>query len=192
MERIEDLQKLDIRRGREGGEYSRRVDPIYLTVKEIAFIDEYMIDRNGSAAARRAGFGRPKQAAHRLLMMQSVQQEIDRRTAERSARVGITYDDVVDELHRIATFDIRTLFDADGKPRQDIHNFTEDEARALAGFDVIVLNRQGDYVVRLNPASRMRALELLGKSLDMFVDKVEKSEARQVTYSLDFGGNENS
>jgi len=49
-----------------------------------------------------------------------------------------------------------------------------------------VLNKEGDYAVKLNPGNKMKALELLGKHAGLFVDRKE-AESRQVVFSLDYG-----
>jgi len=46
--------------------------------------------------------------------------------------------------------------------------------------------QKGDYILKFNHSSRIRALELLGKHAKMFSDRVEHS-GTIVTYSTDFG-----
>lgn len=71
-----------------------------LTPKQERFVDEYLVDLNASAAARRAGYS--AKSANRigpeLLGKTCVREAIEKAKAKRVARTGITQDDVVKEL----------------------------------------------------------------------------------------------
>jgi phage terminase small subunit len=85
--------------------------------------------------------------------------------------VEIDQDWVVRRLARIADLDLRKLFTGDGALRP-IHELPEDVAGAIASVDVV--KRKGaaeEYRVR--SADRVRALDLLGRHLGMFRDRVE-------------------
>ena len=164
-----------------------------LTEKRLRFIDEYMIDRNATEAARRAGYSATAagQKGVECLRVQAIKDEIDRRTKERAKRVDITTDDVLRELKRIAFFDVRKIFDPKtGKFLTNPYEMDEEDARGLVNFDIVVLNKDGDYTVKLNPGNKMKALEMIGKNLKMFTDRVESEEKRTVKFSLDFGDEE--
>lgn len=108
-----------------------------LNARQQRFVDEYLIDLNGTQAAIRAGYS-PKTAneqAAQLLAKLSVAQEIQKRIKDRQKRTEITQDRVLQELARIAFFDPRRLFDSNGKPIQ-ISELDDDTAAALAGLDV--------------------------------------------------------
>lgn len=160
-----------------------------LSERAMQFIDEYMVDRNAAAAAQRAGYARSAaaQRGHELLSTPAVQDEIDRRDRERAQRVGVTSDDILRELARIAFFDIGALFKENGTLRTNVHEMSENERRALVNFDIITLDREGNYVVKLNPGNKLKALELLGKNAKLFTDRVEQSGGVNVNYNCDFG-----
>ena len=71
-----------------------------LTPKQERFVEEYLVDLNASAAARRAGYS--ARSANRigpeLLGKTCICEAIEKAKAKRSARTGITQDDVVKEL----------------------------------------------------------------------------------------------
>lgn len=72
--------------------------------KQRRFVEEFLIDLNGTQAAIRAGYS-AKTAdvqASRLLRNAKVQQVISERMAERSKRTGVNQDRVVLELTRVA------------------------------------------------------------------------------------------
>lgn len=75
--------------------------------KRKLFAREYVIDRNGAAAARRCGYSAKaaKQQAFALLQDPDVQEEIAALEAEIAARANLNADALVAETHRIA-FDL--------------------------------------------------------------------------------------
>lgn len=159
-----------------------------LTPTELRFIDEFMVDRKAEAAAIRAGY-KPSKARARskeLLVRPEIQAEIARRDMELNARTRVNMEEIILELKRMAFFDIRSLFNPDGSLRKNVHELTEDEARALVNFDIITLDREGNYIVKLNPGNKLKALELLGKHLKMFTDTVQHT-GTIVNYNADFG-----
>ena len=176
-----------------------------LTAKQQRFCDEYLIDLNATQAAIRAGY-KEKYAhtnANKLLQNTTIQQYISERKADRIERTEITQDMVLKELANIAfsnAADYATIIekdamvevngvtvpleDADGNPIKYrtvepvlTENLTEDQKRALA---VIKKGRDG---FEIKPYDKVRALELLGKHLGMWTEKVEMDIAIPV-----FGG----
>jgi phage terminase small subunit len=85
--------------------------------REAAFIEQYLIDMNGAAAARRAGY--PGRSANvrsaELLAKPHVKAEIDARIAARAVRTGIDAERVLKETEAIAFSSIdHYLVDEDG------------------------------------------------------------------------------
>lgn len=78
-----------------------------LSAKQARFISEYLVDTNGSRAARAAGYGvaGARVAAHRLLTNANVKAEIEARQAVDANRLGTRRQDVIaglQEAFRIA------------------------------------------------------------------------------------------
>jgi phage terminase small subunit len=171
-----------------------------LTPKQMRFCDEYLADTNMNAtqAAIKAGYAkkRASEQGYQLLQKTTVKEYIQKRMAERVERTEITQDKVLRELAIIAFSnaadyarvvekeatiklddgdEVRVL-DDEGKPVMYrtvepilTDSLTVDQQRALA---VIKKGRDG-FEVR--PYDKVRALELLGKHIGMFKDKVEVS-----------------
>ena len=161
-----------------------------LSTQRLKFIDEYMKDRNADRAARGAGYSEnyAGKKSSALLRVPEIAHEIDRRTLARANRLDLQMDDIILELKRIAFFDVRKLFDpATGKFIADPHELDEDDARGLINFDVVVLDREGNYAVKLNPGNKMKALEMLAKHLGMLGSRVEHSGNVTVNFTADFG-----
>ena len=73
-----------------------------LTPKQERFVEEYLIDLNASAAARRAGYSEKTAGAigQQLIAKTSIQEAIAAKRSERSERTGITAADVVQMIQR--------------------------------------------------------------------------------------------
>lgn len=82
-----------------------------LTAKEERFCLEYLVDLNGSAAARRAGFSARTAAntAYQLMRAPRIKARIDALKAERAKRVEFTADDAIKRMIAVVTADARKL-----------------------------------------------------------------------------------
>ena len=71
-----------------------------LTAKEARFVEEYLVDLNGAAAAYRAGYSksRARQQAYRLSQKPEVQEAIAAAIEARSKRTQVSQDEVVKGL----------------------------------------------------------------------------------------------
>jgi phage terminase small subunit len=154
-----------------------------MTPKQEMFCLEYLKDLNGTQAYRRAGYkggGRfAYSAAARLLNNVAVATQIQKLMDERVERTGITADRVLAEIAKLAFFDPRKFFDADGAPIP-IHKLDDDTAAALAGMDVLEeFDGTGKnrvfvgYTKKYKLTDKRGSLELLGKHLRLFTDVVE-------------------
>ena len=155
-----------------------------LTPKQIRFVDEYLVDFNATQAAIRAGYS-PKTAAAaaaRLLRNVNIQAEIARRQKDLQRRTEVTQDRVVKELARVAFADasdyacIETYMyeNKDGtlSPIQvvspkDTDTLSDDQRAAIASI------KQGANGVEVKLCDKLKALELLGRHIGMFNDKLD-------------------
>lgn len=112
--------------------------PTELSHKQRCFVDEYLIDLNATQAAIRAGYSAKtaQEQSSRLLSNVMVKAAVAARMKDREKRTGIEQDRVLKELARLAFFDIRRLYDADGNPIP-IHKLDDDTAAAVAGLDIM-------------------------------------------------------
>lgn len=150
-----------------------------LTPKQSAFVREYLVDLNASAAYKRAGYIAKGNAAEvnaaRMLRNAQVQAEIQVAMNERAQRNDITADRVLKEIARLAFFDPRRLLNGDGTPKS-IHELDDDTAAAVAGIDIVTKgNEDLGYadVMKIKLADKSKNLELLGRHLKLFTDKIE-------------------
>lgn len=152
-----------------------------LTPRQQCFVDEYLVDLNAAAAARRAGYSEKaaRQIGERLLTNADIQSEIQARMLARQQRTEITADRVLSELAKVAFFDPRRLFNADGSPKP-IAELDDATAGALAGIEVLE-EYEGSgkdrvfvgYTKKYKVADKNTALTNAMRHLGMLRDKVE-------------------
>lgn len=184
-----------------------------LTEKQKIFVNEYLADTDLNATrAYQIAYPRVKKyetaaaAATRLLKNVNVAAYIEKRMQDREKRTEITQDMVLKELAAIgfakasdyakviekpAVFTTKEgtripLYDDDGKPVMinDVKltvtdELTEEQIRALAGI------KQGKYGIEVIQCEKVKALELIGRHLGMFKDKVEVSGLDEEKSKLD-------
>jgi len=121
-----------------------------LTDKQKRFVEEYLVDLNATQAAIRAGYSAKtaQEQSSRLLSNVMVQQAVKEAQEARSARVELTQDWVLDRLREVTErcMQHEAVLDREGNPT-------------------------GEYT--FNASGANKAIELIGKHLGMFKDKVE-------------------
>jgi len=146
-----------------------------LTEKQQRFIDEYLIDLNATQAAIRAGYSvkTAKDIGCQNLAKLNIQQAISEKMAERSKRTGVNQDRIVLELAKIAFVNAADVIDSDDATIKA--GATADDTAAIQSVKVKVIpTKEGEGVereIRLN--DKLKALELLGKHLGMWNDKLD-------------------
>lgn len=160
-----------------------------MTPKQERFVEEYLIDLNATQAAKRAGYSArtAREIGRENMDKPDIQAALQLAFAARSKRVEIDQDWVLRGLAAIASVDVRELFAADGTLRP-IHELPDEVAGAISSVE-IVKRRAGDkdgpeYVRKVRSWDKVKALELLGKHLRMFSDRVEvASKGAQPVFS---------
>lgn len=158
-----------------------------LTPKQRIFCNEYIIDLNATKAAIRAGYSEKtaRMIGNENLTKPNVQTEIQKAMKEREERTNINADRVVKDLAKIGFADI-TKFVEFG-PEERIEEIEEG-----TGVKVIrvysSLRLKHDYEVdgavisevkvtntgvSIKLHDKLKALELLGKHLGMFIERQE-------------------
>lgn len=130
-----------------------------LTSKQERFVAEYLIDLNATQAAIRTGYSAKTAASQgaRLLKQGGVARAVQAAQQARAVRTEITQDRVLQELARIAFFDIRRLYRADGSMK-DPCELDADTAAALASIEVKEeLERGGGEEVLQEPSGSAAA-----------------------------------
>lgn len=131
-----------------------------LTDKQKRFVEEYLIDLNATQAAIRAGYSEEtaRQIGAENLSKPVIQEAIQQAQNKRSERTQITQDDVLNGLLEVIAM-------STGKKIVTETDVAKNENGELVGFDIAK--------TKFEPAAANKALELLGKHLGMFKDKVD-------------------
>jgi phage terminase small subunit len=183
-----------------------------LNPKQARFVQEYLVDLNATQAAIRAGYSAktaPAQAA-RLLTKVNVQLAVTEGQQALAAKTGITQERVLEELAIIAFSDIKNYLDVDqdtGAIRAksfDDATMPENASRAVQSMTEtrVIKEVKGtkdaadtEMILSANATFKMhdklKALELLGKHLGMFKERVEHSGSVGGILTFMFGENGN-
>jgi phage terminase small subunit len=142
------------------------------TARQARFIDEYLIDLNGTQAAVRAGYrlAGASRTAHRLLRDPQVAAAVDAGKRARSKRAGIDADWVLNRLVAEAEADIADLYDGNGDLRPIADWPLVWRQGLIVGFDIdAIYEGRGEgrtltgYAKKIKLSERLRRLELIGK-----------------------------
>lgn len=160
-----------------------------LTEKKKIFCDEYLIDLNGTRAYKIAyqnikNDNTAAAAASRLMKEPEVAAYIKKRMQDRQKRTEITQDWVLEELRKIASVngtDFARIVIKDGYPDVELiatDELSEEKKAAIAYI------KQGKYGINIESYDKVKALELLGRHLGMFKDRVEVSGLEEAQSKL--------
>lgn len=148
-----------------------------MTKKQAVFCDEYLVDLNGTQAAIRAGYSPDTAAAiaSENLTKPNIRARIDKALAERSRRTGINADLVLEELGRLMRVnaaDVINIADATIS-----NSASREDTACISSVKVKVIpTENGEIVEReIKLHDKLKAIELAGKHLGMFKDKMELS-----------------
>ena len=152
-----------------------------LTPKQKLFVEEYLVDLNATQAAIRAGYKNPD-IGRQLITKNNVQEKIQERMHDREIRTEITQDKVLKELAAIAFSngsDFAKVITKTGKNKrgeeieyQDVEleltdRLPPEKKKAIAGI------KMGKNGIEVSTCDKVKALELLGRHLGMWNDKLQ-------------------
>lgn len=150
-----------------------------LTDKQKAFVQEYLVDMNGTQAAIRAGYTSnvlyAGNIAFRLLKKVDIQKALSAAKAKRDKRVGISQDRVMLELARVAFSSMKEFAKWDGNTvgLRDSDELSEDSLACVQEVSETVTAAGGSTKIKLH--NKLQALELLMRATGM-LSKDEKPQ----------------
>ncbi len=146
-----------------------------LTAKQQRFVDEYLVDLNATQAAIRSGYSvkNAGKIGSQLLEKTRIFKAISIALAARSRRTGINQDRVLLELAKIAFVNAVDVINMDSATVWGDAN--REDTAAIASVKVkTVPTETGDITEReVKLYDKLKALDLIGKHLGMFKEKVE-------------------
>ena len=157
-----------------------------LTPKQAAFVDEYLIDLNATAAAKRAGYKDPN-IGRQLITKNNVAEAIRERKQDLALRNQIEQDQIIQELVKLA-FSNMTDFVSWGPDGVILKNSDEFNANQAACVSEITetVSKHGK-TVRIKLHSKEKALELLGRHLGIWDQDKENEEKLTVIFEQHIG-----
>lgn len=163
-----------------------------LNDKRRLFVEEFLKDLNATQAAIRAGYS-PKTARQqgaRLLSDADVCSALADAKHKRIERVRVEADDVLREILKLATSDVRRLFDDAGRLLPP-HQLPDEVAAAVSSIEVVTSRVPGSDPVELEYTTKIKfwdkkgSLELLGKHLKLFNDAPSQAVTQVTVYLPD-------
>lgn len=149
-----------------------------ITPRRARFVEEYLVDLNATHAAARAGYSpsMARRAAYRLLGDPAVEAAVAEAKAARSAEVGISARDVLEELWAIGFSDIRRVASwgeagADGE--QEIRIRASDAIDGRTARAILEISRAARGGVKVRMHDKLGALNALARHLGMVPDRTE-------------------
>ena len=141
-----------------------------LTPKQARFVEEYLVDLNAAAAARRAGYSASRSEAmgYENLTKPDIRNAIEAAQRERSARTGITADRVIAEIAKIAFADPRRVmtWGPGGIELFDSSSLTDADAAMISEVSESISQSGSSIKVKLH--SKLDALEKLAKHVGVY------------------------
>lgn len=138
--------------------------------KQERFVEEYLIDLNGTQAAIRAGYS-PKTAneqASRMLANVNIRARIEKAMAERSRRTGINQDRVLMELAKIGFVNISDVVDPE--TAKVLPDAKEEDLACIQSIKVKPTEWGTEREVKMY--DKKAALVDIGRHLGMFKENV--------------------
>jgi phage terminase small subunit len=155
-----------------------------LSERHLRWCSEFIIDDNATQAYLRSypksSYESARRSAHELMTNPDILAHVQELRAERNRRLGISADRVLSGLARLAFYDPRDLFDADWRLKP-FDELSPDAAFVVSGFTTkaTVTGEEDDGICvtsNIRLPDKTRALELLGRNLKLFTDRIEISE----------------
>lgn len=152
-----------------------------LNEKQRLFAKEYLVDLNASKAALRAGYAAASayNQGHELLKNEFVQSVIQEEMDKRAAKVDLSAEKVLTEILKLATSDLRKLFDDKGGLLPP-EKWPDDVAASVSSIEIDELfdgfgqdRHQIGFTKKVRLWDKTKSLELLGRHLKLFTDKLE-------------------
>lgn len=148
-----------------------------MTKKQKRFVEEYLIDLNATQAAIRAGYSPDTagQIGEQNLKKLEIKSAVEKAMADRSRRTGISQDRVIQELAKIAFVNASDVIDPEDA--SVIAGAAREDLACIQSVKVKQSNSdKGEMTEReVKLADKLRALELLGKHLGIWTEKVQVS-----------------
>lgn len=167
-----------------------------MTPKQKLFVKEYLVDLNATRAAISAGYSEngASVAGVRMLANAKVKAEIEKALAKTCAKLEITVEKVLGEIAKLSFSNMQDyiVVSDDGYAYADLSKLTREQAAAIQEIntDTYTERTGNDDETRIVKKCKLKltdkraSLELLGRYLKLFTDKIEHSGTVGYTEAL--------
>jgi len=138
-----------------------------LTPKQTLFYKEYLVDKNATQAALRAGYSKKTaySMGHYLLKNVEIQKRIQKGLDRQAVRIEITADKVLQELAKIAFVNPHALYD-ENEDFKSVADLPHNIAAAVSSVEI-----SADGTTKLKLWNKEHALELFMRHFDLLGNK---------------------
>ena len=148
------------------------------TTKKILFAYYYLEDPNATQSAIKAGFSKKTAYSQGQRLLKDV--EVQKIIKSKIEKAEITVDKVLNEIGKIAFFNIQSIYNEDGSLKK-IHELPPEIAAAISSVEIIEKNggigadseHALEQIKKIKMHDKSKNLENLGRYLAMFTDKIE-------------------
>lgn len=156
-----------------------------MTKKQKLFVEEYLIDLNATQAAIRAGYS-PDTAGSiggENLKKPEISAAIAKAMAERSKRTGINQDRILQEIAKLALVNIDDVVDLKtGKIKKTAK---KEDLACIQSIKIKPTEFGTEREIKFY--DKKGSLEMAGKHLGMFKDKLELETDMDLNITIDYG-----
>lgn len=147
-----------------------------LTDKQKIFVHYYLIDYNATQAYLKAGYRVNNKtaaaASSTLLRNHKVKNAIKERQAEKIERIHVTQEMVINQLAKIAFADMKMFVEWDSEGNVTVKPAGEIDGTLI--HEIVSTETENSRSFKFKRNDPLKALELLGKHLKLFTDKIEQ------------------
>ena len=137
-----------------------------LTHKQTLFVQEFLVDMNGTQAAIRAGYSKnsAQEIASENLSKPIIANAIKDAMTERLQRIQADADGVLKRLLEIDQLDLRDLFDETGRLKA-IHQWPDSWCRSISAFEIKMPTDEdlNAAALKVKLPDKLKNLELIGR-----------------------------
>lgn len=145
---------------------------IQLTPRQERFAEEFIVDRNNTAAAKRAGYSErtAESQGSRLLKNVKVAARVAELTLAQTERLEFTADDILRESKNLALTHMGAFIDEDGFVVANLKDLPESALACIQSVEqTTTIDPSGNTVIkqRLKLYDRLKALQVAGQHVDI-------------------------